>query len=154
MSARTQARRRTHHRLRALRASPPVEVEHDLTEPEAGPALVPEHIPVRAERKRMGRALREKTPREAHAFWKADTARPDPIALLEASNVGRLPSLVPIRHARMGVDPFAFLRGSAMLMANDLARTPSVGIKVQACGDAHRPTSACSPPPSATSSST
>ncbi len=136
MSARIQARR-TLRRIRAVPPSPPVEVEHDLTEPAAGPALVPEHIPVRAERKRLGRALREKTPREAHAYWKADKARPDPIALLEASNVGRLPSLVPIRHARMGVDPFAFLRGSAMLMANDLARTPSVGIKVQACGDAH-----------------
>lgn len=136
MPPRAQARR-TPRRLRALHASPPVEVEHDLTEPDTEPALVPEHIPVRSERKRLGRALREKTPRAAHAFWKAEKDRPDPVALLEASNVGRLPSLVPIRHARMGVNPFAFLRGSALLMANDLARTPTLGVKVQACGDAH-----------------
>jgi uncharacterized protein (DUF2252 family) len=112
-------------------------VRHDLTEPEPGPPLVPEHLPDLRERKRAGRALREKTPREEHARWEPPTDRPDPIALLEASNRGRLPSLVPIRHARMGENPFAFLRGSAVLMANDLAHTPHIGVKVQACGDAH-----------------
>ncbi len=123
--------------IRKVRPTPRVKIRHDLTEPEQGPPLVPEHLPCRAERKALGRALREKVPREQHATWKAEAERPDPIRLLEASNVGRLPSLVPIRHARMGVDPFSFLRGSAVIMANDLARTPSVGVKVQACGDAH-----------------
>ena len=33
--------------------------------------------------------------------------------------------------------PFAFYRGSAALMAADLARTPVTGLRVQACGDAH-----------------
>lgn len=33
--------------------------------------------------------------------------------------------------------PFAFLRGSAAIMAADLAGTPTSGINVQLCGDAH-----------------
>jgi uncharacterized protein (DUF2252 family) len=33
--------------------------------------------------------------------------------------------------------PFTFLRGSAALMAYDLATTPKTGIPVQACGDCH-----------------
>lgn len=33
--------------------------------------------------------------------------------------------------------PFAFYRGSAAIMASDLATTPQSGIRVQACGDAH-----------------
>ncbi len=139
MPSRSRARSAT-RRLNALHATRParrVKVQQDLTEPEQGPPLAPDHIPVRAERKRQGRILRDKFPRETHAQWKAGRERTDPIALLEASNVGRLGSLVPIRHARMSVDPFSFLRGSAVIMANDLATTPTVGIKVQACGDAH-----------------
>jgi hypothetical protein len=33
--------------------------------------------------------------------------------------------------------PFTFYRGSAGVMAADLARTPTTGIRVQACGDCH-----------------
>ncbi len=33
--------------------------------------------------------------------------------------------------------PFTFLRGSAALMAADLAQTPVTGVRVQACGDCH-----------------
>jgi uncharacterized protein (DUF2252 family) len=62
---------------------------------------------------------------------------PDPIALLEEQSAGRLPNLVPIRYGRMLTSPFAFLRGSAVVMAADLAHTPRSGIEVQACGDAH-----------------
>jgi len=54
-----------------------------------------------------------------------------------AGNEGRLQSLVPIRHSRMMQSPFAFYRGSAAIMAADLALTPSSGLRVQACGDAH-----------------
>ena len=50
---------------------------------------------------------------------------------------GRVESLVPIRYGRMLHSPFAFLRGSASIMAFDLRRTPACGIHVQACGDAH-----------------
>ncbi len=37
----------------------------------------------------------------------------------------------------MAESPFAFYRGSAAVMANDLSATPTTGIRVQACGDAH-----------------
>jgi hypothetical protein len=47
--------------------------------------------------------------------------------------------LIPIRFGRMSASPFAFYRGSAALMAADLATTPTSGIRVQACGDAHLP---------------
>jgi uncharacterized protein (DUF2252 family) len=45
--------------------------------------------------------------------------------------------LVAIRYGRMLQSPFAFYRGSAGIMASDLARMPSTGLKVQACGDCH-----------------
>jgi uncharacterized protein (DUF2252 family) len=84
-----------------------------------------------------GKASRAKVPRSSHAGWRPRKNRPDPIAILEASNLGRLPEFVPIRYGRMLVSPFAFLRGSAAVMASDLAGTPVTGFKVQACGDAH-----------------
>ncbi len=37
----------------------------------------------------------------------------------------------------MAASPFAFLRGSAGLMAHDLATTPVSGVAAQLCGDAH-----------------
>jgi uncharacterized protein (DUF2252 family) len=76
-------------------------------------------------------------PRMSHAGWKAPKLRRDPIELLSQSNVGRVLSLIPIRFGRMSASPFAFYRGSAALMAADLATTPTSGIRVQACGDAH-----------------
>jgi uncharacterized protein (DUF2252 family) len=76
-------------------------------------------------------------PRESHADWKSPRRDRDPIAILDASNRGRLQELVPIRYGRMVRTPFTFLRGSAALMARDLATTPATGIKVQACGDCH-----------------
>jgi uncharacterized protein (DUF2252 family) len=81
--------------------------------------------------------LRDAAPREAHGHWKAAKNRRDPIDLLNKSNEGRLPDLIPIRFGRMMQSPFAFYRGSAAVMAADLALTPSSGIEVQACGDAH-----------------
>jgi uncharacterized protein (DUF2252 family) len=91
----------------------------------------------RSERLATGKALRERVPRESHADWKAPRNGRDPVAILEASNGGRLKDLVPIRYGRMVRSPFTFLRGSAALMAHDLATTPATGIKVQACGDCH-----------------
>jgi uncharacterized protein (DUF2252 family) len=98
------------------------------------------HAPVfraRAERLATGQLLRNSVPRASHADWKPPTNRRDPIEILEASNQGRLPDLVPIRYGRMLHSPFTFLRGSAALMADDLATTPTSGIRVQACGDCH-----------------
>jgi uncharacterized protein (DUF2252 family) len=90
-----------------------------------------------SERRAEGKALREKVPREAHTGWKPPKERRDPVDLLLGTNEGRLRELVPIRHGRMVQSPFAFFRGSAALMAADLAHTPCSGLKVQACGDAH-----------------
>ena len=85
----------------------------------------------------LGRALREQAPRAAHAGWKPTDDRADPVELLSKSNVGRIPELIPIRFGRMAQSPFAFFRGAAALMAADLANTPTSGLRVQACGDAH-----------------
>ena len=49
----------------------------------------------------------------------------------------REPDLVPVRHGRMMVSPFTFYRGAAKVMAVDLAGTPTAGLQVQLCGDAH-----------------
>jgi uncharacterized protein (DUF2252 family) len=80
---------------------------------------------------------REVVPRSSHGGWSAAANRPDPIALLEEQAETRVPSLVPIRHGRMLVGPFAFFRGGALIMAADLAATPVSGVHVQLCGDAH-----------------
>lgn len=91
----------------------------------------------RAESTALGKELRTKVSRSSHEEWKPAADRPDPIALLQASNQGRLPELVPIRYGRMLASPFAFLRGAAGIMAADLSKTPNTGINVQACGDCH-----------------
>ena len=84
-----------------------------------------------------GRAERESVPLEAHGEWAASDGRPDPVGILEEQNATRVPELVPIRHGRMIVSPFTFYRGGAAIMASDLSQTPSTGLRVQCCGDAH-----------------
>ena len=88
-------------------------------------------------RRLAGRVLRNRAPRSSQAELSARRKGGDVVAMLEASNRGRVPSLVPIRYGRMLHSPFAFLRGAAAIMAFDLARTPVSGIPVQVCGDAH-----------------
>ena len=88
-------------------------------------------------RRERGRALRREVPRGGHAGWTPAPDRPDPVDLLEAQARGRLQELMPIRYARMMDSPFAFMRGSAVIMAHDLAGTPKTGIRAQLCGDAH-----------------
>jgi uncharacterized protein (DUF2252 family) len=95
------------------------------------------HIVSPDERMAAGKALREKIPRGQHARWRGVKGRPDPIDLLRKSDVGRMKKLIPIRYSRMLQSPFAFYRGAAAIMAADLARMPSSGLKVQACGDCH-----------------
>ena len=90
-----------------------------------------------AERAGLGKAARSSVPRESHAEWSPPEGRPDPVALLESQSGDRVPELVPIRYGRMLVSPFTFFRGAALPMAVDLARTPSSGLTVQICGDAH-----------------
>jgi uncharacterized protein (DUF2252 family) len=90
-----------------------------------------------AERLEAGKALRDQVSRKAHATYEAAADREDPVTILMAQNVTRVQKLVPVRFARMLASPFAFLRGSAAVMAADLSRTPSTGMGVAACGDMH-----------------
>jgi uncharacterized protein (DUF2252 family) len=91
----------------------------------------------REELRATGKSLRDKCLRESHAAWQPADDRPDPIVLMEESNKGRMPQLIPVRHGRMLQSPFTFYRGAALNMAADLAGTPATGIRVQACGDCH-----------------
>ena len=89
------------------------------------------------ERFAQGKRLRQHTPRSSHAALKLSSRRFDPVDVLEAQAKTRLANLVPVRYARMLASPFAFLRGSAAIMARDLSTTPRTGLHVQACGDMH-----------------
>lgn len=89
------------------------------------------------ERRQAGAALRHDVPRSAHSTWAPPADRPDPVAILIEQGKSRIQELLPIRYGRMQTDPFAFLRGSAAVMASDLSHTPTPNIRVQACGDAH-----------------
>jgi uncharacterized protein (DUF2252 family) len=93
--------------------------------------------PTLEERIARGRSERSRVPRSAHAELSPGADRPDPVALLERQAQSRLPELVPIRYGRMLVSPFTFLRGAALVMAGDLATTPTTRLTVQLCGDAH-----------------
>ena len=77
----------------------------------------------RADRYKQGRELRERLPRQAHAEFHGPRDR-DAVAILAESDASRVPELVPERYKRMMVDPFAFLRGAAAVMASDLAHQP------------------------------
>ncbi|MBO0685369.1 MAG: DUF2252 domain-containing protein, partial [Candidatus Dormibacteraeota bacterium] len=76
-------------------------------------------------------------PRSVHALWEAPAGRRSPVDLLEEQARSRVPELVPVRHGRMLVSPFAFFRGAALVMAADLAGLPRTTLHVQLCGDAH-----------------
>src|SRR5512132_3845235 len=89
------------------------------------------------ERRAKGKEARDRTPLSSHRRWTPAADRPDPVALLEEQDATREPDLVPVRHGRMLVSPFTFYRGAAKIMAADLAATPTAGLQVQLCGDAH-----------------
>lgn len=89
------------------------------------------------ERNILGKALRERATRKAQAEWKPPANRADPVDLLIENSQGRIEGLIPIRYGRMSVNPFAFYRGAAAIMAYDLAHTPSTGLNIQICGDCH-----------------
>jgi Uncharacterized protein conserved in bacteria (DUF2252) len=89
------------------------------------------------ERYAAGKALRDKCPREAHAEFKPSRKRRDAVEMVLASEQGRMPELLPLRHGRMVQSAFTFYRGSALTMAADLSTTPVTGVRVQCCGDAH-----------------
>ncbi len=89
------------------------------------------------ERVARGKAARAAVPRASHAEWSPALRVAEPIDLLEEQASARVQELVPIRHGRMVVSPFAYFRGAALPMASDLAATPQSGLNVQLCGDAH-----------------
>jgi uncharacterized protein (DUF2252 family) len=107
-----------------------------LTVSTAQPAAQPFQM-TPADRKAHGKRLRDAVRRDAHTGWRAPADRADPISILRAADATRQAGLVSLRYGRMLQSPFIFYRGSAGVMAADLARTPVSGIRVQVCGDCH-----------------
>ena len=99
-------------------------------------ALGSEHLNV-ARRTEFGTDARLRTPPSSHEGWAPPADRRDPVAVLVDQDSARDADLVPVRHGRMMASPFTFYRGSAAIMASDLAPTPTAGLEVQLCGDAH-----------------
>jgi uncharacterized protein (DUF2252 family) len=111
-------------------------MEEPMTFADAQPE--PRSSPIKpADRRAHGKRLRDTAPRDAHAAWRGHAERADPIEILHAADATRQPDLVPLRYGRMLQSPFTFYRGSAGVMAADLARTPVSGIHAQVCGDCH-----------------
>jgi uncharacterized protein (DUF2252 family) len=93
--------------------------------------------PTADERRARGKAARGKVVPSGHSGWTPAPGRIDPVTLLDDQNATRETDLVPVRHGRMLVSPFTFYRGAAKIMAADLKDTPTAGLIVQLCGDAH-----------------
>ena len=89
------------------------------------------------DRQARGKAARQGTPRSSQGSWAPGPDRTDPLGSLLGQNAIRAQELLPIRHGRMAASPWTYLRGAAVVMANDLALAPSSGLEVQLCGDAH-----------------
>lgn len=98
--------------------------------------LESEYVSV-SDRMAMGKAVRQKVKRSHQGEYAPLNHRSDPVEILIAQAKTRVPDLVPIRYARMLTSPFAFLRGSAAIMIQDIAPAPTTGIEVQAGGDIH-----------------
>ncbi len=99
------------------------------------PGLRPRPTP--DQRAAAGRAARNEVSRSSQATWQAPPDRADLVEILAAQAESRVQDLIPIRYGRMLVSPFTFFRGAAAVMAADLAATPTSGLRVQLCGDAH-----------------
>ena len=91
----------------------------------------------RDQRYRLGRDLRSRVPRSSLARWVPADDRPDPVQQVIAAHEGRVDWLIPVRIGRMIASPYAFLRGTAGIMARDFASLPATGIAPVICGDAH-----------------
>lgn len=91
----------------------------------------------RAERYALGRSMREQVPRSLLGEWSPPIDRPDVVQQIVESHQGRLNWLIPVRVGRMVASPYGFLRGTATVMAEDLAHLPATGIRPVICGDAH-----------------
>ncbi|MBC7725685.1 MAG: DUF2252 domain-containing protein [Burkholderiaceae bacterium] len=118
---------------------PNVHVVHSSVSGDAYASLRRRPTP-RTERFELGRRLRDDVPREALGTWVPRSGLPgqaDVVSLVTESHQGRDERLIPLRVARMTASPYGFLRGSAIVMAADLATLPSTGITPVICGDAH-----------------
>lgn len=98
---------------------------------------LPDGFRTATDRKAVGKEARRKAPLASHSQWSPGAGRRDPVTLLEEQNAERVEWLIPIRHARMRVSPFTYYRGTARIMASDLADSPVSGLQVQLGGDAH-----------------
>lgn len=94
-------------------------------------------LPSIAQRLETGKQQRSKVARESHSEWNLKSDRTDPVQIFIDSAVGRVEKLISIRYGRMLQSPFAFLRGSAAVMAKDLSGIQNSGVIVQCCGDCH-----------------
>jgi uncharacterized protein (DUF2252 family) len=119
----------------ATRASARVPAQAQRTQAKKTQAQKAEQL-TRADRMAKGKDARTFAPLESHAEFIPDRTR-DPVGLLIEQAKTRVPELVPVRHGRMLVSPFTYYRGAALPMAADLATTPTSGLRVQLCGDAH-----------------
>src|SRR5271157_2707863 len=99
---------------KTARESPTLKVVHSVSK---SPELMKAD-----DRRAAGRRLRDKVPRDAHGGWRLPGRRTDPIEILRAADATRQPALVPLRYGRMLQSPFTFYRGSAAIMAADLAQ--------------------------------
>ena len=96
------------------------------------PDMVPRSLP---ELQEKGKSLRSSLPRNGHAELTLPAR--DPVGLIAVQNENRLADLVPVRIGRMLQSPFAYYRGTAAVMAHDLATAAVTGQRVICCGDAH-----------------
>lgn len=118
----------------------PESTKTHISHPAVGKKLADQFTALRPsieDRLAAGKRLRTEFPRAGLAEFKPPANRKDPLALLEAQSKNRLKELIPVRYARMLISPFAFLRGSAAVMAQDLSASPVTGLQVQTCGDMH-----------------
>ena len=91
----------------------------------------------RTERYALGRQMRKQAPRSTLGAWTAPDGRPPVVQQIMASHEGRVDSLIPVRVGRMAASPYGFLRGTAVVMADDLSHLPATGIQPVICGDSH-----------------
>ena len=96
-----------------------------------------QHVPGPDSTTTAGSSARQRLPRSELSALNPAGERADPVELVNAQAQTRYPEFIPVRHARMATSAFAFYRGSAIVMARDLAATPNSGLRTQLCGDAH-----------------
>lgn len=119
-------------------AGPPAGGHVVLAQVDSQPYLSLRHRSTpRKARYRLGRSLRRRVPRSALGRWEEPADRPDIVTQITRSHRGRLEWLISTRLERMAASPYGYLRGSAVVMAEDLAQLPATGIWPVICGDAH-----------------